>query len=123
MCFNWISVTSKPSNQEYKVTLKTTVKGAWEMIGDILEEHVNDIKFYGKCSEQDEINKVLDGVINFLEDFIETYEEIHCMDDCECCEVYACQEDIQSVMDWTDVRNIHRVSEIVEIKEFDGRVY
>lgn len=121
MCFNWITAESRPSKTVYKVTLKTTVKGAWEMIGGILEEHVEDDKFTD--SEQDEINKVLDGVVNFLEDFVENYEDTHCEDRCDYCEIFACQENFKTVLDFTNNSDIHKVSQVVEIVEFDGRVY
>ena len=121
MCFNWIIVESRHSKNVYKITLKSTVKGAWEMIGDILEEHVRDCRFGD--SEQDEINKVLDGVVNFLEDFMENYENSHCEDRCDYCEVFACQENFKTVLDFTNNCSICRVSKIVEIVEFDGRVY
>lgn len=122
MCFNYIIVTMKPSNEELKVTLKTTVSGAWDKIGDILSEHVNDSKFTGG-EEQEEINKVLDGVVNFLEDFVENYENILCEDNCEYCELMACQENIMSILDLTNKPDIRKVSEIVEITYFDGHVY
>lgn len=121
MCFNFIIVEKRPSKVEYKVTLKTTVSGAWEKIGNIIGEHTNDCKFTSG-DEQEEINKILDAVINFLEDFLENYENDNCKDNCECCDIYACQEDIKSILDLTNLYEIDKVNEVVEMTIFDGHI-
>ena len=125
MCSNWYV---------YDECLKVTLTSTVEKAHDVLKELDIEVVDCAELDEQGEIFAVLDAIIDFLEDKVEEHREKTCPDICvaigtdihrkDMCEVKSCEDDVMSILDLTGMYyEIDRISEIVEIKEFDGRVY
>lgn len=126
MCFNWYV---------YDECLKVTLTSTVEKAHDVLKELDIEVVDCAELDEQGEIFAVLDAIIDFLNDKIDEHREKLCPNMCVAlgtkihhiggdCEIKACEEDVKSILDLTGMYyEIDRISEIVEITYFDGRVY